>query len=214
MILTLCLTVMALSTPVLGNLEYAFYPIKDVFFTNEPVLFRFNLTNYYDCGILFLPWSTPLDFAPGELIQLTRDGTKVTFIGPLTSRLPPTAGDYVFLPAGGYISVSYSVSSSYEIDGRAGNYTGNTSIYIYAKLSVSANTNYDSDTFSLTLLPMTSISFCVVESVSDVCNLQPSTPGDMSFNTTVTSHSSVLVPCSTLLCVVMMVVYVFVSIMT
>ena len=189
-------------------LEYAFYPIKDVFLTTESILFRFNLTNYYECGILFLPWTTPLDFAPGELLQLTRDGTEVGFIGPVTSRLPASAGDYIFLPAGGYSSVPYNVSSEYEIDGRAGNYTGNTSIYISAKQSVSVNTNYDSETFSLIYLSITDVSFCIVESVSDVCNLSPNAPGYMSFNTTV-SHSSVLLPYSTLVCVVsMMVVYV------
>ena len=214
MILTLYLTAVALSTPALGNLEYAFYPIKDSFLTTESVLFRFSLTNYYESGILFLPWTTPLDFGPGQILQLTRDGAEVRFIGPVASRLPPSAEDYVLLPAGGYISVPYNVSGAYEVDGRAGNYIGNMSIYLSAKRIVSATINYDSDTFSLTKLSITNISFCVVESVTDVCNLPPNTPGDMSFNTTVLSHSSVLLPYSTLVCVVLMAVYVFVSVMT
>ena len=190
----LLLTVLLLA-PIHCYIEYSFYPIKEVFLLDEHVLFRLNLTNKYTTGLLFLTWGTPLDYIPGPILWLTEGGNAVTFICPVASRLPPSAEDFEFLPAGDGISVLYNVSSCYSVD-TAGNYSANTSTLIAAKLmhSVSADTSYNLDTFSLLDLSVSDISFCVLRSVSGVCLLASDRSGDKLFNRTLISFSNRLLP--------------------
>ena len=192
MLLIRAITTVLLLFPVHCYIEYAFHPIKQVFLIDEHVLFRFNLTNRYTTGLLFLTWGTPLDHVPAQ-IRLLTGGTEVAFMCPVVSRLPPSAGDFEFLPAGDSISVLYNVTECYAVT--AGNYSASYSRYLSAKLihSVTADTNYELDSFSILDLFVTGIEFCVVRSVSEVCLLSEG-PGDKLFNTTLLSSGYELIP--------------------
>ncbi|KAI6660533.1 hypothetical protein LOD99_14117 [Oopsacas minuta] len=174
-------------SPIHCQIQYSFYPIKKAFSLDEHVLFRFTLTNNYDTGLLYLPWGTPLEKYPGELLRITGEQSEVNFICPVASRLSPTADDYKFLPAGSTENVLYNVSVCYTID-TAGEYTANYSRYLPAKLvyAVTAFTSYDS--FSSAVLSIDNIRFCV----GDTCNLPPIIPE--LFNVTLISSSSTLLP--------------------
>ena len=189
------LTAVLLFSPIHCYVEYSFYPIRDVFLVGEHVLFRFNLTNNYMTGLLFLTWGTPLDYIPGPILSLTQGGIPLrTFLCPVASRLPPSAPDFEFLPAGEGISVLYNVTGCYAVD-TAGNYSANASAYISAKLisSVTADTSYDLASFSLLDLSVSDISFCVARSLSDACLLSSDTSADRLFNTTLVSSAQRLV---------------------
>ena len=163
------LTAVLLFSPIHCYVEYSFYPIRDVFLVGEHVLFRFNLTNNYMTGLLFLTWGTPLDYIPGPTLSLTQGSVALTYLCPVAGRLPPSAPDFEFLPAGEGISVLYNVTGCYAVD-TAGNYSANASAYISAKLisSVTADTSYDLASFSLLDLSVSDISFCVARSLPEV----------------------------------------------
>ena len=174
-----------------GAIEFSFYPIKDAFLSDENVLFRFTITNNYTYDMVYLPWNTPIEPDEPSLLDLTRNGTLILFHCPINSRLPPTRQDYVYLASGASMSAIYNVSNCYTVD-RDGNYSANASISLWGCLLESGITrnNFDPEDSCYADLSVRAISFCVVESAGDSCDLPAERAASNAFNSTLRCSSS------------------------
>jgi len=90
--------------------------------TADGVNVRFTLTNQGADDLLVLKWKTPLSGITGDLFAVERDGERVAYTGRLAKRPAPRASDYVRIPAGESLSVTFDLSAVYDMR-QPGNYT-------------------------------------------------------------------------------------------
>lgn len=83
---------------------------------------RFTLTNQGADDLFVLKWKTPLAGIDGNLFVVERDGERVAYTGRLIKRAAPRAADYIRIPAGESASVTFDLSSVYDMR-QPGNYT-------------------------------------------------------------------------------------------
>ena len=83
---------------------------------------RFTLTNQSSDDLFVLKWKTPFAGFEGNLFVVERDGERVAYTGRLVKRAAPRATDYIRIPAGESVSVTFDVSAVYDLR-RPGNYT-------------------------------------------------------------------------------------------
>jgi peptidyl-Lys metalloendopeptidase len=76
---------------------------------------RFTLTNQGADDLLVLKWKTPLAGFEGNLFVVERDGERVAYTGRMVKRAAPRAADYLRLPAGESASVTFDLSSVYDM---------------------------------------------------------------------------------------------------
>ena len=72
--------------------------------------------------LFVLKWKTPLAGINGDFFAVERDGERVPYTGRLVKRAAPRASDYVRIPAGESLSVTFDLSAVYDMR-RPGNYT-------------------------------------------------------------------------------------------
>jgi len=88
----------------------------------EGVNVRFTLANQGADDLLVLKWKTPLAGFENDLFAVERDGERVAYTGRLAKRAAPRANDYLRLPGGESVSVTFDLSAVYDMR-QPGNYT-------------------------------------------------------------------------------------------
>ncbi|HEY2737221.1 MAG TPA: M35 family metallo-endopeptidase [Thermoanaerobaculia bacterium] len=89
---------------------------------SDGVNVRFTLTNQGADELLVLKWKTPFAGFEGNLFVVERDGERVAYTGRMVKRAAPRAADYLRIPAGESASVTFDLSSVYDMR-QPGNYT-------------------------------------------------------------------------------------------
>lgn len=77
----------------------------------------YALTNTTDRTLHVLRWQTPLDGLTGRLFEVTRNGERVDYVGPMYKRAEPTAADYIELKAGQTIATEIDLTAYYDMKG-------------------------------------------------------------------------------------------------
>jgi len=79
------------------------------------VTLSFTLRNGSDRPVAVLGWNTPFDGWFGEYLDVTRDGIRVAYEGPVAKRGAPEAADYVKLKAGGGRTARIDLAMAYAV---------------------------------------------------------------------------------------------------
>jgi hypothetical protein len=85
------------------------------------VTLSFTLRNGGDRSIAVLGWNTPFDGWFGEYLDVTRDGARVPYKGPVAKRGAPDTDDYVTVQARGQRTARIDLSLAYAVK-EAGRY--------------------------------------------------------------------------------------------
>lgn len=88
----------------------------------EPIAIRFSLDNPGSESIWVLRWQMPSDDIDANILDISRDGVSVPYIGPLVKRAEPTPEDYLEIPAGESYTVEFDPSAVYDMTAQ-GQYT-------------------------------------------------------------------------------------------
>src|SRR5215471_10018034 len=87
---------------------------KGSFKTHQPVRLKVILTNTSNKNLSVLTWNTPLDALVTDCLEVTVNGKKVEYDGPLVKRGTPTAKDYVTIKAGQSVETKFPLSAAYD----------------------------------------------------------------------------------------------------
>ncbi len=85
------------------------------FATEEPVALTLHLANQSVASVWVLRWQMPSDEIDADLLEVTRDGQPVPYVGPMVKRPAPTAADYVEIAAGSELAVTFDPTSVYDM---------------------------------------------------------------------------------------------------
>lgn len=88
---------------------------KRSYWSHDPILAQFSLTNKGDRGVMISRRGTPLEGLISDCLEITRDGEPIPYDGPLVRRAPPTADSYVRLDPGETIDVELDLMSAYQV---------------------------------------------------------------------------------------------------
>jgi len=72
------------------------------------------LTNTSGHDLSVLTWNTPLDGVITDCLNVSVDGKKVAYDGPIIKRAAPTAKDYIVIKAGQSVEGEFAVSDAYD----------------------------------------------------------------------------------------------------
>ncbi|MCA9092889.1 MAG: hypothetical protein KDA68_05350 [Planctomycetaceae bacterium] len=75
---------------------------------------KFILTNTGSEDLTVLTRNTPLDGLITDCLEVTVDGKKVEYDGPLVKRAPPSSREYKVIKAGASLEVEFTVSDAYD----------------------------------------------------------------------------------------------------
>lgn len=84
------------------------------FKTQHSIPLKVVLTNTGDEDLLVLTWHTPLDRLVTDCLDVTVNGKKVEYDGPLVKRAAPSAKDYKLIKAGQSVAAEFVVSDAYD----------------------------------------------------------------------------------------------------
>ncbi len=84
------------------------------FKTQQLVRLKVILTNTGDQDLLVLTRNTPLDGLVTDCLNVTVDGKKVEYDGPIVKRAAPTASEYTLIKAGQSVEAEFMVSHAYD----------------------------------------------------------------------------------------------------
>jgi lysine-specific metallo-endopeptidase family protein len=84
------------------------------FKSQHSVPLKLVLTNTGDTDLSVLTRDTPLDDIITDCLNVTVNGKKVEYDGPLVKRAPPTAKEYVTIKAGETVETKFPVSDAYD----------------------------------------------------------------------------------------------------
>lgn len=99
----------AMLQPKLESISY--------FRATDAISLRFSLHNPGSKSLWVLGWMLPSDDMDANLLQVTRDGEAVPYLGPLVKRAPAVAEDWMEIKAGETFSVVFDPSAFYEMSG-------------------------------------------------------------------------------------------------
>jgi peptidyl-Lys metalloendopeptidase len=95
---------------------------RTAFRAGENVILQASITNPHDEAIQVLKWYLPADGLEAPLLNVTRDGEPVPYVGPVFKRRAPTEEDYLVLQPGETVSGSLDLAAYYDLSA-SGNYT-------------------------------------------------------------------------------------------
>jgi len=87
---------------------------KGTYKSQRPVHLKVILTNTSNQNLSVLTWNTPLDDVVTDCLEVTRNGKRVQYDGPLVKRGTPRAKDYVTIKAGQSVETKFPVSAAYD----------------------------------------------------------------------------------------------------
>lgn len=107
---------------VLGG-ESSYSPIKidistdkETYVLNAPIMLSFEVKNTSDKPYTFLPWQTPLEKRlTSNCMQVTLNGTPISYSGIMVKRMPPTQKDSLTLLAGESSSEKINLLEGYRL---------------------------------------------------------------------------------------------------
>lgn len=82
--------------------------------SQRSVPLRLVLTNTGDTDLSVLTRNTPLDDVITDCLDVTVNGKKVAYDGPLVKRAPPSAKEYVTIKAGQSVETRFPISDAYD----------------------------------------------------------------------------------------------------
>lgn len=82
--------------------------------THDTVLVKVAITNTSKQDLSVLTWNTPLDRLVTDCLDVTVNGKKVEYDGPMVKRAAPTESDYLVIKAGQSVEAEYPVSDAYD----------------------------------------------------------------------------------------------------
>lgn len=114
--------VLAPAAGAAGRVESRIDLAQTQFGTADDVRVRLTLSNSGDQAASMLRWQTPVDGVQGDLFEITRDGQRVAYLGPLYKRPAPTRADYLQIPAGRSLAFDVELTALYDFS-QPGEYT-------------------------------------------------------------------------------------------
>ena len=118
--MVIAITLVCLLAPVAGAATTASPPTASITAPRAvigpagEVLVRVTLANPTAETVRVLKWNTPADRLSEPLFDVTRDGERVEYLGPLVKRAAPTAADYLRLEPGATRSYDVDLSEAYS----------------------------------------------------------------------------------------------------
>ncbi|OON60992.1 peptidase M35 [Massilia sp. KIM] len=90
-------------------------PEKHALGQDEDAVVRVTLTNTSDQPQYVLKWRTPFEGVDAPLFEVSRDGERVPYTGPLAKRGAPKQSDYFLLKPGASHTVKVELSALYDM---------------------------------------------------------------------------------------------------
>ena len=78
-------------------------------------IIRFTLTNTSTESMLFLPWNTPWEGWKGRFLEVTLNGEKLEYQGPMIKRGAPQKSDFINLQPNQTLTNSLNLARVYEL---------------------------------------------------------------------------------------------------
>lgn len=94
---------------------------KAIFGADEAVAVKLSLTNVSRHPVRLLKWYTPAEGLEEALLEVSRDGEPVAFIGPHYKRPAPQAADFITLAPGESLTRTVELTGLYDLS-KTGNY--------------------------------------------------------------------------------------------
>lgn len=85
------------------------------FAANQDVVIHVTISNPTNHTVKVLKWYTPAEDVEEPLFAVTRDGERVSYVGPVYKRPAPTGSDYVSLKAGESLERDVRLSDYYDL---------------------------------------------------------------------------------------------------
>ncbi len=82
---------------------------------DDAIELTFAMTNTTSDTLYVLRYLTPVDGIQGDILQVLRDGKPVAYTGMVVKRAEPVAEDFVAIPAGETLTVTFDPSSAYDM---------------------------------------------------------------------------------------------------
>src|SRR4051812_25599396 len=82
--------------------------------THDNVLVKVTITNTGDEDVSVLTWNTPLDRLITDCLDVSVNGRKVEYDGPVVKRGAPKESDYLVIKAGQSVEAEFPVSDAYD----------------------------------------------------------------------------------------------------
>ena len=89
---------------------------KVAYGSTEKIELRLNIRNLTSGELALLTWKLPFGEIEDDIFVVSCGGKRAPYIGRVYKRAPPTAADYVRIPAGKDLSGTFDLASSYAID--------------------------------------------------------------------------------------------------
>lgn len=83
--------------------------------SDKPVTLTFVLVNRSEQDLYVLKWFTPLERLFSDCLNVSRDGERVPYDGPLAKRGTPAPEDYILVPAGDKVSRRFELGRTYDV---------------------------------------------------------------------------------------------------
>lgn len=119
-IIYIAATIMATNGHV-QDLRVNVIPVQSRFASVQDVNVILKYSNIGDDTMSIYKWYLPEKGLCDPLFEVTRDGERVEYVGPLCKRRAPTADDVIFLTPGTTVSAAIQLSTVYNMT-RSGNY--------------------------------------------------------------------------------------------
>ena len=103
------------------KLAARFVKPEKTFKSQHSVRLKVVLTNTTDHDLSVLTWNTPLDGLVTDCLDVSVNGKKIEYDGPMIKRAAPTAKDYTTIKAGESIEGEFTVSDAYDTS-KSGSY--------------------------------------------------------------------------------------------
>ena len=88
---------------------------QTAFAPEQPVALSLHLANRGAASVWVLRWQLPSESIEGDILEVTRNGEPVEYLGRLIKRLPPTASDYVEIAAGAELAAAFDPTAVYDM---------------------------------------------------------------------------------------------------
>ena len=78
-------------------------------------MIEFTLENRSGDTLRVLKWYTPLEGLNGRILEVTREGKPLPYLGRMVKRGPPAAEDYLSLGRGASASATFDLARAYDL---------------------------------------------------------------------------------------------------
>ena len=119
------------------DLRVSIVPTRLYFNTKQGVEITLNYTNKGPDTVMIYKWYLPNQELSDPLFEVTRDGKRVEYVGPMIKRRAPTADDMIPLESDKHVHTTIQLSSVYNMT-ETGNYAVQFKVNVGSMLLTSA----------------------------------------------------------------------------